>query len=132
MFGLPHLAEIISHIRRLVTMRRCLHILAILVIVAFIGQFLAITDVALMLGIDWGLALEVSGALMILAARVQVISTARLLHHKLSAAQSRLGAYVRRGRSRVTRGSPPARLTPPPVSSDDDGGWDEDCFPVAA
>jgi hypothetical protein len=112
----------LNRLRQGLTLRRVLHIAAVLIILACIKEFVAVTDVAFLLGFDWGLAMEVFGALMILAARTHTIAAARLLRHKFSEAKNRLGLLMRRGVSRARRTRPQTRRTPPP-STDEDGGF---------
>jgi hypothetical protein len=114
------LTEALVRLRHWLTLRRVLHIIAILLILATIKELAAVSDVTFLLGFDWGLALEVGGAMMLLAARTHVIATADLLRHRLSALKRRAVILMRRGVARAGRSRPQA---PPPSSSDDDGPW---------
>jgi hypothetical protein len=123
MYILVFLAEALARLWQWLTVRRLLHIAAIIGILALIGQLVAVSDVVFLLGFDWGLALEVSGAIMMLTARTPIISAAYVLRQKLSAAKNRVGTLMRRGFTRARRARPAARRTPPTASSDEDGGF---------
>jgi hypothetical protein len=122
MYAWFFLLAALSRFRQWLTLRRVLRTAAVLVILALFYQLVAVSDVVFLLGVDWGLALEVFGALMIVAARTHTIATVRLLRHRLSDAKTHLGLLMRRGVSRARRTRPQTPRTPPP-STDEDGGF---------
>jgi len=120
MYGLFCLAaEALKRLWHWLTVRRIVQIVAIVAILILIRGAVPVPDLAVLMGVDWGVALEVFGALMILGARTHTISTIRFLRHTLSAAKSRLRVLMHRGVTRAGRTRPE---TPPP-SSDEDGGF---------
>jgi hypothetical protein len=114
------LAQALSRLRQWLTVRRVLHILAITAIFLLAGQLAAVTDVAFLASLDWGLALEVFAAMMILAARAHTTATLRFLRHKLRRAKRRWSNFMRRGAARAGR-RPGPQQTPPATSADEDG-----------
>jgi hypothetical protein len=124
MDALIFLAQVLTRLRDWLTLRRVLHVCALIAIFLLAGQLAAITDVGFLASLDWGLALEVTGAMMILAARTHTTATLRLLRHKLAVARKRLHSLVRRGVSRAARTRPETPQTPPTNSEDGaDAPW---------
>jgi hypothetical protein len=127
------LAAGLARFRRWLTLRRVLHIVALLVILLCLREFIAVSagDMAFLLGMDWGLVLEVTGVIMLLAARTHTIATAQILRHRLRLAKNRMVLLMRRGRARAFRTRSPASRPPP--SSDDEPGaaWGNGIFTTA-
>jgi hypothetical protein len=113
------LADALERLRRWLTVRRVLHIVALLIILMCLGQLLAVTDISFLLAADWGLILEVWAAMMLLTARMHGVAAVQRLRRSLRRATNRAAHWMRRG-ARAPRTRPKA---PPPSSSDEDGVW---------
>ena len=100
-----------------ITRRRVLHIIGLILLVIFFQQVVAM-DLFFLFGVDLGLLIEVSAAVIILAGRQQIKTTVLVIRRSLVLAKPALRHACRRGARRVRRAA--LRLLPP-KSSDEDG-----------
>jgi hypothetical protein len=98
-----------------ITRRRVLHIAGLILLVIFFQQVVAM-DLFFLFGVDLGLLIEVSAAVIILAGRQQIKTTVLVIRRRLVLAKPALHQAYRRGARRVRRA---VRTLWP--SSDEDG-----------
>jgi hypothetical protein len=97
------------------TRRRMLHIIGLILLVIFFQQVVAM-DLTFLFGVDLGLLMEVSAAVIILVARQQIKTTVLVIRRSLVLAKPTLHHAYQRGARQVRRA---VRLLAPP--SDEDG-----------
>ena len=100
-----------------ITRRRVLHIIGLILLVIFFQQVVAM-DLVFLFGIDLGLLMEVSAAVIILISRQQIKTAVLVIRRSLVSAKPSLHQVYRRGARRVRRA---VRTLWPPKSSDEDG-----------
>lgn len=100
-----------------ITRRRVLHIIGLILLVIFFQQVVAM-DLVFLFGIDLGLLMEVSAAVIILISRQQIKTAVLVIRRSLVSAKPLLHQAYRRGARRVRRA---VRTLWPPKSSDEDG-----------
>ena len=100
-----------------ITRRRVLHIILFIMLVIFFRQVVAM-DLTFLFGVDLGLLMEVSAAILILTARQQIKTAVLVIRRSLVLAKPALHQAYRRGARCVRRA---ARTLWPPKSSDEDG-----------
>jgi hypothetical protein len=121
---LNSLSGIIAGFRRWLTWRRVLHIVAILILIISIKELVAAgADLSLLIGMDWGLALEVSALMIFAAARVHAIAVFQMTRQKLLAASAVLAKFYQRGATRAFRTRPRKTQIFPPPSDEDGWAW---------
>jgi hypothetical protein len=70
-------------------------------------------DASFLLALDWGLTLEVTAAMIFIAAQTHAIATAQVLHLRYLKIMKRFRAFARRGSARARRPRGPKALSPP-------------------
>ena len=100
-----------------ITRRRVLHIIGLILLVIFFQQVVAM-DLFFLFGVDLGLLIEVSAAVIILAGRQQIKTTVLVIRRSLVLAKPTLHQAYRRGARRVRQA---VRTLWPPKSWDEDG-----------
>jgi hypothetical protein len=100
-----------------ITRRRVLHIIGLILLVIFFQQVVAM-DLVFLFGVDLGLLMEVSAAVIILVSRQQIKTSVLIIRRSLVSAKPLLHQAYRRGPRRVRRA---VRTLWPPKSSDEDG-----------
>jgi len=100
-----------------ITRRRVLHIIGLILLVIFFQQVVAM-DLVFLFGVDLGLLMEVSAAVIILVSRQQIKTAVLVIRRSLVSAKPSLHQVYRRGARRVRRA---VRTLWPPKSSDEDG-----------
>jgi hypothetical protein len=100
-----------------ITRRRVLHIIGLILLVIFFQQVVAM-DLFFLFGVDLGLLMEVSAAVIILVTRQQIKTTVLVIRRGLVSVKPTLHHAYRRAARRVRRA---VRTLRPPKSSDEDG-----------
>jgi hypothetical protein len=100
-----------------ITRRRVLHIIGLILLVIFFQQVVAM-DLFFLFGVDLGLLMEVSAAVIILVTRQQIKTTVLVIRRGLVSVTPTLHNAYRRAARRVRRA---VRTLRPPKSSDEDG-----------
>jgi hypothetical protein len=114
-------SDMAGRLRRWLTVRRILGMLALLIVLLTLKEFLLMgLDLAFVLGFDWGLAIEISGLMFVLSAHRHLTTIARTGKNALVRLKS-INA-LRRATRRATRTPPRPSLLPPPPE-DEPAGW---------
>src|ERR1700761_496878 len=85
-----------------ITRRRVLHIMGLILLVIFFQQVVAM-DLVFLFGVDLGLLMEVSAAVIILISRQQIKTAVLVIRRSLVSAKPSLHQVYRRGARRVRR-----------------------------
>ena len=117
------LTNALVRFRRWLTVRRVLHIVAILFILLFLKEFVALDAVPFLFGLDLGLVLEVSALMIVLSARAHMIATFQIVREKLTPAKTGLTRLFQRGTSRALRTRSRTPRIPPSSSDSDGAAW---------
>jgi hypothetical protein len=111
-------ADMLGRLRRGLTLRRALGIVAVLFLLLFLGQFLAMgLDVAFLFGLDLGLITEVSALMIVLAVRGHVSTAAYAVRRGLLRLKP-ARRFLRRGVRRAFRSRSARPFLPPPPDED--------------
>lgn len=116
-------SDLLGRFRRWLTFRRALGIVALLILLLCVKGLIEMgmgADLAILFGLDWGLAIEISALMIVLSVRDRVTTVAYVVKRWLLQNKP-LNHLLGRGARRSSRSRPAALLPPPP--EDEPGAW---------